>query len=297
MTEKKTAVIGAAALDINISGSTPVSLNPEGRMLSVSVALARRGVPVTFISEAARDRVGDLIVSRLEREGVATGSIDRYAGGHTPLNLRFLPDGEHDATDSVRYRAYPQDAFDAVWPRIDRDDVVVIGDYFAVAPRNVKFVREFVASCRQRRALVVYAPGFDIHAGKQLTSVKPALLDALEWADFVVATLDEMKAFFKASTLDEAYRNSISFYCPNFLGLEAGDKGASMRFFGPHYAADEPLPDESAVTTARGNAAVIASFVNALLSVGVTRQDVAEGLSDDMRLAILGAMDAPDLPL
>lgn len=288
---KKAAVIGSSALGINAADGIPASMSPEGRMLHTSVHLARNGVPVTFVSEAARDRVGDFIVDYLAAHGVATSSIDRYAGGHTPLNLNFLSDSTHGVSDTVRYRVYPDDMFDAVWPRIDRDDIVVMGDYFAVAPRNIKFVREFVGSCRQRRALVVYAPGFDIHEGKQLTPVKPSLLDNLELADFVIATESELRDFFGSKDLDAAYRDSISFYCPDFIGLAVGDQGPCIRYYSPTGTFSRPLPDESLVTTREGNAAVIAALVRAVMESGIGFMTLAEGLGDDDRCGLLEAMD------
>lgn len=294
---KKVAVVGSSALGINAADGHPISMSPEGRMLQTAIHLADKGVQVTFVSEAARDRVGDFIVGHLAAHGVTTSSIDRYAGGHTPLNLHFLPDAEHAKSHTVRYRVYPEDAFDAVWPRIDRDDIVVMGDYFAVAPRNIKFIREFVGSCRQRRALVVYAPGFDIHEGKQLTPVKPSLLDNLELADFVVATEAELREFFCSKDLDSAYRDSISFYCPNFIGLTVDDQGPCMRYYSPVQTIREPLPDESLVTTRNGNAVVVAALVRAMMESGVGFMKLAEGLNADDRLALLAAVDAPHLSL
>lgn len=287
---KKVAVIGSSALGIDSAGGLPISMWPEGRMLQTSVHLAGKGVPVAFVSEAARDRVGDFIVEYLSAHGVAVSSIDRYAGGHTPLNLHFLPDESHDNADTVRYRVYPEDTFDAVWPRIDRDDVVVMGDYFAVAPRNIKFVREFIGSCRQRRALVVYAPGFDIHEGKQLTPVKPSLLDNLELADFVIATETELKEFFGCRSLDAAYRDNISFYCPEFIGLTVDDDGPCLRYYSPKHTLRIPLPDESLVTTRNGNAVVIAAFTRALTECDMSFMRLAEGLTADDRQALLDAI-------
>lgn len=287
---KKVAVIGSSALGIVATDGVPTFMSPEGRMLQTSVHLAGKDVPVAFVSEAARDRVGDMIVEYLAAKGVGTGSIDRYAGGHTPLNLRFLADTSHDKSDTVRYRVYPEDMFDAVWPRIDRDDIVVMGDYFAVAPRNIKFVREFVGSCRQRRAMVIYAPGFDIHEGKQLTPVKPSLLDNLELADFVIATETELKEFFGCRNLDAAYRDNISFYCPEFIGLTVDDDGPCLRYYSPTQTLRIPLPDESLVTTRNGNAVVIAAFTYALIEGGMSFMRLAEGLTADDRQVLLSAI-------
>lgn len=294
---KKAAVIGSSALGIEAADGMPVAMSPEGRMLHTSVRLARRGDAVTFVSEAARDRVGDLIVDYLSAEGVVTSSIDRYAGGHTPLNLHFLSDGSHPQSDTVRYRVYPEDTFDAVWPRIDRDDIVVMGDYFAVSPRNIKFVREFVGSCRQRRAVVVYAPGFAIHGGKQFTPVKPSLLDNLELADFVVATEAEMREFFGSKNLAAAYRDSISFYCHEFIGLAVDSEGPGLYYFSPSHTIRLSLPDERLVTTREGNAVVIAAIVHGIMAAGIGFMRLAEGLNDDERRAVLEAADVANLSL
>lgn len=294
---KKTVVIGASALDIQIRDNIPVSLVPHGRMLHVAARLAKDSIPVSFVSEAARDRVGDLIVDRLASLGVGVGSVDRFAGGHTPLNLRFEADATHPETDSVRYRAYPEGMFDAVWPRLDPDDIAVMGDYFAVAPRSFRFIREFVGSLRQRRVMVVYAPGFEVHQGKRLTAVKPSLLDNLEWANFIIATRHEVETLFGAATLADAYRDSISFYCPNFIGIETDAEGPALTFFGKRHALREPLADSSLVETSEGQAAVIAAIVKGIAGAGITCAEIAEGLTDERRLAMLSEAGLDNLPL
>lgn len=140
-------------------------------------------------------------------------------------------------------------------------------------------------------------PGFDIHEGKQLTPVKPSLLDNLELADFVVATEAELREFFCSKDLDSAYRDSISFYCPNFIGLTVDDQGPCMRYYSPVQTIREPLPDESLVTTRNGNAVVVAALVRAMMESGVGFMKLAEGLNADDRLALLAAVDAPHLSL
>lgn len=285
---KKVIVTGASALDINITDLEPVNLEPDGRMLVTAVNLAAYSVPVSFISEAARDRVGDIIVSSLQNAGVDTRSIDRYVGGHTPLNLRFSPDQTHTQRESVHYRAYPDGDFDAIWPRVDPDDIILIGDYFAIAPRNIKFIREFVTNCHDRRALTVYAPGFHIHPGKPLTPVKPSLLDNLEMADFVIATLTEVKDLFGAKTLKDAYQDNIAFYCKNFIGIEKTDSGSTVSFFGQnHEPVTVTLPAGEFVDTERGNAKVIAAILKGMYDAGLTSFELQAELDAARKTDIL----------
>lgn len=274
--------IGASELGINIVNHQPAGLLPDGRMLHASIFMARAGHSVSFVSEAARDKVGDLIVSNLDAQGVDTRSIDRFTGGHTPLNLRFLEPASSTASDFVRYREYPDENFDTVWPRVGRDDIVLMGDHFAVAPRSMRFIREFTASARQRKAIIVYAPGFDINPGKPLTVVKPLILDNLENSDFVIATRKEVETLFGAPSLDAAYRDNIAFYCRNFIGIDDSLSSPEVVFYRKDGTAKRVLPDESMACTAIGQAAVIAAIVGSIAETGLSFSDMAVGLTGSM---------------
>lgn len=60
---RKIIAIGECVLDILFDGDAPRVSAPGGLILNVASNLGRLGRNVSFVGEAARDRVGDMIVA------------------------------------------------------------------------------------------------------------------------------------------------------------------------------------------------------------------------------------------
>ena len=95
---RRIIMMGECALDIvfpptqnNYPLSTLSNLRatPGGRILNAAALLGTLHEGVSYVSEAARDRIGDMIVSFLQANNVNVGSIDRYVDGDTPANFFF----------------------------------------------------------------------------------------------------------------------------------------------------------------------------------------------------------------
>ena len=60
--------------------------------------------------------------------------MNSYRGTKSPVSLAFLND-DNDA-EYIFYKDHPHDRLDYVTPEINRDDIVMIGSYYAVNPRH-----------------------------------------------------------------------------------------------------------------------------------------------------------------
>ena len=134
-----------------------VSLNPDGRaetrigdrLTGAAMLDGRMGVPTIFVGETGADAVGDHIVDALQKAGVDTTSVDRFTEGVSAVRIDAAnPAGK--PADAVIHSAYPPEALNPVWPRIDEGDVVVFGSYCALDPRNHARVLEMVEYARAR---------------------------------------------------------------------------------------------------------------------------------------------------
>jgi fructokinase len=88
--------IGETVFDIIFKDGSPQAGKAGGSMLNSVVSMGRAGLPVSFISEFAVDKVGDLIAKFLVENGVDTSFVNRYSDGNTTLALAFL-DENNDA--------------------------------------------------------------------------------------------------------------------------------------------------------------------------------------------------------
>lgn len=224
---RKIIAIGECVLDIIFDGDVPKMSSPGGLILNVASNLGRLGHEVNFVGEAARDRVGDIIVDSLKANKVAVDHIDRYTEGVTPASLIF---GDGDCTPQiVRYGRSNSDSFDVVWPRIEKDDILLFGGFYSIDPRVRPHLFEIVKHASERKAIIVYAPGFAPEKEPRITRVMPAILENFEIADVVITRNRDLNTIFRTDDDASAYKNHISFYAHDFINIDRDN--ARMRYY------------------------------------------------------------------
>ena len=215
---RKIIAIGESILDTLFDEQgKPLRAFVGGRIACAAATLGRLQLPVSMVSECATDRVGDTVVSFLERHHVDTRSIDRYTEGTTPLAAIFRDGDGHDTI--VNYGAYPKTRFDVIWPRIDEDDIVLFGSLYAIDTPQRERLFELVNYAVQRKAIIIYLPGFQHGINFRITRVMPAILENLEVAHLVIAHTRDIDSIFPGEKSEEAFVNHISFYCDHYLHI------------------------------------------------------------------------------
>ena len=178
---RKVIGIGETVLDIIFKGGQPVSAVPGGSVYNGIISLGRAGVPAAFISEVGDDRIGEKTVSFLKENGVDATFVSRNKGTKSPVSLAFL-NGQNDA-EYIFYKDHPHDRLDYITPEINRDDIVMLGSYYAVNP----VIRPQVA----------------------------AILNAAR--DRGRGSRDDFNVMYRMDTPDKVYNSEISFYCKKFV--------------------------------------------------------------------------------
>ena len=91
----KTIIIGSCSVNIvfpdDVSGlPAQATATTGGLLLDTAISLGRQGHQTVYVSEVARDALGDILLTHLQACGVDTRHIDRFAeGGATTLNAIF----------------------------------------------------------------------------------------------------------------------------------------------------------------------------------------------------------------
>ncbi len=221
---KKIICIGECALYLVLDAKgRPLGNMPGGRVLNAAAILARDKYNVVMASEASADPVGDIVAAYLKESGVDLSSLDRFTEGRTPINVFVAADTSSVPESVTRYEQYPDDCFDIVWPRVDEGDIVLFGGYYALDARMRPRLSRFLANCAERKAILVYMPGFLPVQEPRITRVMPAILENLELANVVIARNIDLKLIFGIDNTDSLYHDHIDFYCRSLVSVDVAN--------------------------------------------------------------------------
>lgn len=217
---RKIIFIGESNYNIVLDASgAPVGSMTGGIIARAAVTLGTMGSNVVMASEVATDALGDLVVADFMKAGVDIKSVDRYSEGRTALNI-YMRDTVGVTSSVVRYEAYPDEAFDIVWPRVEPDDIVVFGGYYAIDPRMRKRLQQLLNHASERHALLIYLPGFAADRQPRMTRIMPQIFENLEVADMLIARNRDLELLFGVKPVDECYHDHIDFYCRSLVNLD-----------------------------------------------------------------------------
>ncbi len=286
---RKIILIGECELNVLFRNDHPWRALPGGILLNSAAALGNRKYDVSFVSEAATDHVGDIIVDFLTVHGVATHSIDRFTEGHTSSVLTFTSD-HGDVRHCVRYTQYPQQSFGVVWPRIDPDDIVIFGEFYSIDERLRGRLFDIIKYASERRAIVIYAPAIDNSRVTRITRVMPAILENLEISDIVVTDRKSIATIFNKDDDKAAYTDHISFYSFNHVNVDFGTSSINMHCKKSSRSVaipGQPDPDVSM-------SGIIAGIAAAIIDNRLLRENMEHLTSDDMELLLDNALKWSD---
>ena len=233
-------------------------------MFNGLVSLGRLQVPVTFISEVGKDQVGDLILRFMAQNHISTQYIDRFPDGKSPISLAFL-DANRNAKYAF-YKDYPTQRLEVPFPRIEADDIFIIGSYYALNPALRPRMVEFLQYAHERKAIIYYDLNFRKAHAHEAIRLMPTVLENLEYADIVRGSDEDFLNLFGEQAGDRVYADHIQFYCDRLI-TTYGAKGVDLYTsrFKQHYDA---LAIEPQSTIGAGD-----NF-NAGLIFGLLKEDV-----------------------
>lgn len=266
---KKVIAIGQSVLDIVHLDGKPLASYTGGRIANMSASLGRCGIHVEYVSECACDKIGDMVVDFLKSNNVGTGSIDRFTDGKSQVSLIFRDSNGKE--DYAEYVSYPDTRFNVLWPRIEEGDIVVFGSYFAIDSKPRKGLLELLNYARERKAVIVYLPGFHKELCTRITRVMPEILENLEFADLVIARQADMEIIFDKSDALASYNEHIKFYCHNFVFTDSNN---GMQIFSSSTCKVLEFADCPPQNRLGKDAAVAAGIVYGMLRENVTLETV-----------------------
>ena len=265
-------------LDIIFKNGKPIEAVPGGSTLNGIVSLGRAGVKTVFVSETGNDRVGEYVRDFLRDNNVDTSAINVFQETKSPVSLAFL-DKDNNA-DYIFYRDQKHDHMDFAYPDIQKDDIVVFGSFYAVNPALRPQVSGLLEYARQRGAIIYYDVNFRKAHQADVMKVTPNLIDNLEYADIVRGSKEDFEVLYKKDSAERVYRAETSFYCKRFIYTD-GPNPVSV-FSNNGFHKEYAMPKTETVSTIGAGDNFNAGFIYGMIKYGVTRDDVEQGLSEEV---------------
>lgn len=275
---RKVIGIGETMLDIIFKNGKPIEAVPGGSTFNGIVSLGRAGVKTVFVSETGNDRVGEYVRNFLRDNNVDTSAINVFQETKSPVSLAFL-DKDNNA-DYIFYRDQKHDHMDFAYPDIQKDDIVVFGSFYAVNPALRPQVSGLLEYARQRGAIIYYDVNFRKAHQADVMKVTPNLIDNLEYADIVRGSKEDFEVLYKKDSAERVYRAETSFYCKRFIYTD-GPNPVSV-FSNNGFHKEYAMPKTETVSTIGAGDNFNAGFIYGMIKYGVTRDDVEQGLSEEV---------------
>jgi fructokinase len=255
--------------------------------VNAAAILAKKGLPVTMASEAAADAVGDMVVDFLNEAGVITNSVDRFTEGRTPI-LIYSIDDKSGKAEVTRYESYPDDCFDIIWPRIDEDDIIVFGGFYAIDRRMRTRMVQLLHHADERKAIMVYLPGFLPQQESRITRVMPDILENLEFADIIITRDSDLPVIFNTADVEKCYHNHIDFYCRSLVDFNVTN--GTIDYYNGSEITSVKIDNENQ-SSMIWNAGAIAGAVEAIYKLNLTAEAL-DTPDEQTRKAIIEAAAA-----
>ena len=273
---RKVYGIGETVLDIIFNNDQPIGAIPGGSVFNAMISLGRCGVPTEMISETGDDRVGRNTLRFLNDNNVGSQYVTTYPGAKSPVSLAFL--NENNDAEYIFYKDHPNDKLEMVFPKINRDDIVLFGSYYSVNPVIRQPMATFLQYAKEKGAILYYDVNFRSSHKDEVIKLTANILENLEFADIVRGSDEDFRVMFKKEDADKVYRGDISFYCKNFIytrGVEPTDFYAVGNFFKQY-----SVKHVETVSTIGAGDNFNAGFVYGLLKHNITLDMLNNGIDD-----------------
>ena len=266
---RKVIGIGETILDIIFRGDQPSAAVPGGSVFNGIVSLGRMGINVGFISETGNDRVGNIILQFMRENNIPTDHVNVFPDGKSPVSLAF---STSKAMQNIYFtRIIPKQRLDVLFPKLEEDDIVMVGSYYALNPVLREKVLELLDQAREKKAIIYYDPNFRSSHKNEAMKLAPTIIENLEYADIVRGSLEDFLYMYNMQDIDKIYKDKIKFYCPRFICTAGGEKVALRTNL---VNKDYPVAPLQAVSTIGAGDNFNAGLIYGLLKYDVRYRDL-----------------------
>lgn len=232
--------IGETTYDILFREESPVGACSGGSAYNSAISLGRCGLPVSLISTFGNDRVGDLSMTLLEKNGVNGNLIKRFKG-QSRVALAFF-----DSDNNADYSFY-QASMDVFpdYPAPHKNDILLLGSSFALRDNGRTELISFLQLAKDAGCIIIYDPN-----ARQPVAGKPEILNKImvniSFATIIKGSDQDFRNIFGFNDGQQVY-SRISESGSKILVYTKGAEGAEL--FTADYHLSVPARKTNVVST------------------------------------------------
>jgi fructokinase len=185
------------------------------------------------------------------------------------VSLAYL-DENNDAS-YIFYKDYPRQRLDVAFPKIERDDILIFGSYFAINPVIRDKVYDLLTLAKEHGAIIYYDPNFRASHKSEAMKLAATIIENLEFADIVRGSSIDFDHLYSMQDVDKVYRDRVQFYCPNFICTQ-GAGNVALRT--KSITKDYPMEPIKTVSTVGAGDNFNAGIIYGMLKYDIRRDDI-----------------------
>lgn len=272
--------IGETVFDIIFRNNKPVGAVPGGSTFNSMISLGRCGVNATFLSETGDDRIGKLICSYLEENGVSSADVDKNGKSH--LSLAFL--NEKNDAEYVFYKDHPHDKADIRFPEINANDIVLFGSYYSINPVIRHKVEALLNYAKKQGAIIYYDLNFRASHKDEVDALLPNIRYNIAIADIVRGSNEDFSIVYGLNSFDDVYNDvfgnsgNLIYTCGAEPVIFKGNDSTALSV---------SVPEMETVSTIGAGDNFNAGAIFALMRDGITKSMLHDGMNSEQWLRIL----------
>ena len=271
--------IGETVLDILFKNDQPQKAVPGGSTFNSIVSLGRAGVPCAMVTEAGSDHIGDMICAFLQTNGVSSEYVCRHQGSKSHVTLAFL--NEHNDAQYVFYKDHASVLLDEKLPRIQSDDIVLFGSFFAINPVIRPVVGRLLHEAHDAGAWLYYDINFRKTHIPEIPQLLPNIEQNMRLATLVRGSMEDFEYLYGMHDPQAIYERVGKHCCTLILT----DGARSIHVFTPDGYATYPVRTIQTVSTVAAGDNFNAGYIYAMMH-GMDKQadriDMAQRWSQDV---------------
>lgn len=267
---RKIIGIGETILDILFKDGVAATSVPGGSTFNSMISLGRVGVSACFVSEIGDDKVGGIVRTFLTDNGVDDRFLTEYPDCKSPISLAFL-DADNNATYSFYKEPFGKRA-DWECPKIERDDIVLFGSYYALNPDMRYKVTALLDEARRAGAIIYYDVNFRRNHAGEAIKLMGTVIENLEYADIVRGSDEDFEVLYRIGEGSRVFKEKIDFYCPRLI-YSRGAKGVELYSRG--LTKSYPIEPITPVSTIGAGDNLNAGILYGLIKYSIRRDDLA----------------------
>ena len=222
---RKVIGIGEIILDIIFKEDQPSIAVPGGSVFNGMVSLSRMEISVSFIGAVGNDRVGKIITDFMQTNGMTTEHIAHFADRKTPVSLAFL--NEKKDADYIFHTNHTVSPFNAPFPVINKDDILVFGSYYALNPLHRGRIFELLKYAQSRKAIIYYDPNFRKSHAHEAALVRSSVIENYKSACIVRGSDEDFLNLYGITDMEQVYKEEVQKHCKRFITTH-GAQGVNL---------------------------------------------------------------------